>query len=276
MRGKSFEFILTGLILSLFVIAWFFPALWAITSSFKAPVEMFSIPPTLIPKAPTLGNYVDILTVRPFTPFMVNSILVALITILITFVVGTPAAYSFARYKFKGSNTLFFFFLVTRMIPSMSLVIPLYLVMRQFNLSNTIWALVLAYISFLLPFIIWMMRGFFLEIPREIEEAALIDGCSPLGAFARMTLPLSAPGLIATMIFAFIFSWNEFLFALLLAPSPASKTMPLALAEQVTPWEMVWGRLFAGAVIYIIPVIIFVVFVQRYLVSAPSAGAIKS
>ncbi|HEU4387024.1 MAG TPA: carbohydrate ABC transporter permease, partial [Blastocatellia bacterium] len=190
---------------------------------------------------------------------------------------GTLAAYALARFKLPGrlSERLSFWIASTRMLPPIVTIVPLFLMIRDAHLLDTIFSLVVVYAGFNLPFVVWMMRGFFEEVPREIEEAAVMDGDSRLGALRRVLLPLVTPGLAATAVFCLVTCWNEFLFALILTQTDASITLPVAIAGQVTQYEIRWGAMSAAGVTAIVPVLIFAFAVQRYLVRGLSLGAVK-
>jgi len=184
------------------------------------------------------------------------------------------AAYSLARFKFKGSDNIAFWMLSIRMMPPVVAVIPLYIIMRNLRLLDTPWCLVIAYLTINLPFVVWMMKGFFEEIPREIEESALVDGCSTFDVFRRIALPLAAPGLAATGIFTFIFSWNEFLIALILTGTK-SVTLPVGIIGYMKETGINWGYMTAGGILALIPVIIFAALAQKNLVKGLTMGALK-
>jgi multiple sugar transport system permease protein len=189
-------------------------------------------------------------------------------------VLGSLAAYGFARFPFKGSEVIKFFILVTRMIPRIALVVPYFLMMLHLGLLDTRSGLVLAYTSFALPFTIWLMIGFFDQVPRDIEEAALVDGCSPIRAFSTVTLPLVAPGLVVTSIFAFLLSWNEFLFALILS-GVRSKTLPVVIAGFSTDVGPLYNDMSAAATLVMIPTVFLTFLLQRYVVRGLTLGAVK-
>ena len=249
---------------------------WVISTSVKSDVDIFAIPPILVPQHPTDGRYVQLWTYG-LLAYLANSVIVAISTAVVTIVIGTLAAFSLARFRLPGKWTarVSFWILSTRMFPPIVTVIPLFQLMRFLGLVNTRLGLVLAYTAFNIPFVVWMMRGFFVEIPKDLEEVAMVDGCSRMRAFRSISLPLVVPGLAATAIFTIILSWQEFLFALILTQTSASSTLPILVSSQVTQYQILWGQMSAAGTITMVPVLIFAFSVQRYLVRGMSFGAIK-
>lgn len=253
------------------------PVYWMLTISLKSEVEQFSVPPRWFDFTPTLAHYREAFIERSFGQYLLTSALVALVSTLCAMLVGTLAAYALARFSLprRMDARLSLWILSTRMFPPIVTAVPLFLMMRDVRLLNTRAALVIVYTAFNLPFVVWMMRGFFREIPREIEEAAMVDGDSRLGALRRVLLPLVAPGLAATAVFCLIISWNEFLFALVLTQTDAAMTLPVGIAGRVTQYEIKWGIMSAAGVVAMIPILAFAMAVQRYLVRGLSLGAVK-
>jgi ABC-type glycerol-3-phosphate transport system permease component len=204
-----------------------------------------------------------------------NSLLVATVTATVATSLSAFAGYSLARFQFPGRGFFGVLILVTQMLPGIAVIIPLFIWFKQFQLVDTYWALLIAYNAFAIPFSTWMLRGFFASIPRELEEAALIDGAGLVGAFLRIVVPLSLPGLLATAIFAFIISWHEFLFAVTFTNSAEIRTLTVGIAAMRGKDVIDWGLLNSGVVITTIPVAILFGFVQRYLVQGLTAGAVK-
>ena len=250
-----------------------FPPLVLFVTSIKTEVDALSFPPKWI-FDPTLKNYVDILNTTPLMGYALNSLIVAGVNTLLCLVVGSMAAYGLARFKFRGADNLAFWILSIRMMPPVAAIIPIYILMKNLGLLDTPWCLVITYLTFNLPFVVWMMKGFFEEIPREIEESALIDGCSDFSVFFRIALPLVAPGLAATAILVFIFSWNEFLFALILTGTKAV-TLPVGIIGYMKETGINWGYMTAGGILALIPVIVFMILVQKHLVKGLTLGALK-
>jgi multiple sugar transport system permease protein len=258
---------------SLLVLVWDFPIIWTFLMSIKTSLDLFAVPPVWVFK-PTLENYEAILFQRPMGAYMLNSMIIAMSSTLLSLATGTLAAYSLARFKWRGSEDLAFWILSTRMAPAVAVILPIYILMSQLRLIDTHLGVILAYTTFNLPFAIWMMRGFFKELPTDLEDSAMVDGCSRFQAFLRIVLPLVKPGLVATTIFCYIFSWNEFLFALVLTVENA-KTLPVAIIEFYTEYRVLWGPLSCVAIISVVPIFVLAVVVQKYLVRGLTLGAIR-
>jgi len=253
------------------------PVYWMITISFKSEIDQFAAPPRWFSFSPTLEHYAEAFVARSFGQYLFNSLLVAVSSTLCALVLGTLAAYSLARFRlpYRLDRKLALWILSTRMFPAIVTAVPLFLIMRDIGLVNTRLSLVVVYTAFNLPFVVWMMRGFFAEVPRDLEEAALVDGDSRLGAFWRVSLPLVLPGLAATAVFCLIVSWNEFLFALVLTQTDTAMTLPVGIAGRVTQYGIKWGAMSAAAVVAIVPILAFALSVQKYLVRGLSLGAVK-
>ena len=266
------------------------PVFWIYISSVKEPPDVFKIPPKWI-FTPTLHNYEVVLGmkygteselsmegVKPplsrFREFIGNSILLSGSTTLFNITAGMLAAYALVRLRFRGKQIVLVGMLFTRMVPPIMLILPIFLIWRQLGLLGTYHGLALAYLSFGLPFSIWMMRGYLMDIPADLEEAAMVDGSSRLGAFFRVTLPLAAPGLAATAVFNFIGAWNEFFFAIILGNNQI-KTVTVEILTYVTDYAILFGRLFAAAGLILLPIIVFTFFVQKYIATGLTGGALK-
>jgi multiple sugar transport system permease protein len=244
------------------------------SGSLKNDADLYTLPPPILFE-PTLENYRRLLDTTPYLQYLVNTLIVASSTTVLSLVFGSLAAYSFTRFRFPGSDTLPLFYLVMRMLPRFVMVIPYYLLMREIGLINTHSALILAYTSFSLPFVIWLMIGFFKEIPIELEEAGMVDGASRVQVFMRIVVPLVAPGLAATAIFAFLLGWNELLFSLVLAGRD-SRTLPnIAVSVVTTERGVEWGVLNAMGSLTLLPVIVMALLVQRHIVKGMTMGAVK-
>lgn len=251
-----------------------FPIYWTITTSFKSKMDVISTPPKWIFR-PVLDNYKYITYARiAFPRYLKNSLIISVGTTLIAVTAGSLAAYALARYNFKGKENIAFWMLSTRMMPAPAVVLPLYILMRGFKLIDTHAAPILTHVIITLPFAVWVMRGFFEEIPKDLEEAALVDGCSRFSSFIRIVLPLSLPGLVVTALFCIMFSWNEFLFALVLT-STRAKTATVACTEFRGWMETAWGPACAAATITIIPILLITLFLQRHIVRGLTLGAVK-
>ncbi len=267
--------ILTYLVVGAVVIFALFPVVWTFLTSLKSADDIITRDLQYIPQHVTFENYVAIWNRSGFPTLITNSAVVALLTLVTCLSIGTLAAYSLSRYRFRGRQLVLLFYLVIRMFPVVLLIIPLFIIMRNLRLLDSRFGLALAYTTFLLPLCIWMMKGFFDAIPSDLEDSARIDGCTRLGALFRITLPLARSGLIATGVFIGIGSWNEFLFALMLTTSQGSRTWPVGLQLMIGEFQLPWGTFSAGGILSIIPIIIFFAIVQRSIIRGITAGAMK-
>jgi multiple sugar transport system permease protein len=260
------------------------PIVWLFISSITPETQLLSVPLKWIPQRPFLEYYEQIVTAAPqakttaanFKVAIGNSVLIASAVTIACLLVGSLAAYAFARLDMPFGDKLIFLLLFTQMIPAIAIMIPLYLVGSKLNMLDRRITLVIIYCSFSLPFVIWMMRGYFQTIPSELEDAAMIDGCSRISALFRVVMPLSTPGLFATGIFTFLGAWNEFLLALVMTQSLASKTMPVALAEFIGRFRVDYGLMCTVGVIACIPPILVALIFQRHLIEGLTAGAVKA
>lgn len=250
-----------------------FPIVWTVLTSIK-PLDQIPKSPPVWLFAPTLEHYRVIFTEKGLLQSLWNSLAVAGLSTVASLVVGAPAAYAFARFRFRAKEHLAFYFLTARMAPPIAVILPFFLISRDLGLLDTKLILVLAYMTFNFAFVIWLLRGFFAEIPSELDDAAMVDGCSRFGAFVRVVLPLAAPGLAAAAIICFIFSWNEFLFALILT-NLSAKTLPVAAAGFVTDRLVLWGNLCATAVVIYLPVVIFALLTRRHMIRGMTLGAVR-
>jgi multiple sugar transport system permease protein len=249
------------------------PLVYLFITSFKEPNLTFSLPPVWI-FTPTLQNYREVLAGGQFEKYFVNSLVVALSTTAIALFLGGLAAYGFSRFRFRGAFWLRMSALIPQMLPPITIIVPLYVLFNGLKLLDTRWALIISYLTFTIPLAIWMMIGFFDDVPIELEEAAMIDGCTRLGALIRVSLPLVAPGLAATAILAFLYCWNEFLYAVILTGREA-RTLPVTITSFMTNKAILWGRIAASGSMVLVPVLAFALLAQRYLVRGLSRGAIK-
>jgi len=276
MEGKTRKKIkLVSIYLALSIIAFIaiFPYVWMVLTSFKMRADAFAIPPVWFFN-PIIEHYVEAFINKGFLNNLVNSLVVSLSTTAFSLVIGVPSAYAFARYRLYGDHHMFFYILTTRMAPPITIALPLYLLLAKAGLLNTHIAVIIAHTTFNLALVVWLMRGFFRMIPKEIEEAALIDGCSIFGTFLRISLPLSAGGLAATAIFCVIMSWNEFLFAMILGGDQAA-TLTVAVPGLVTTRGTFWGQIAAVGTVITIPILVFSLIVQKHLVRGLTFGAIE-
>jgi N,N'-diacetylchitobiose transport system permease protein len=252
-----------------------FPVYWMVTTSFKPKGDILSTNPTLIPRAFSLSNYSQAINKEGFTQALLNSVIVVIFTVLISISVALFAAIAVARMRFRGKRIYVASILLVQMLPLSALLIPLYLLLSRLGLTDKLAGLILTYIAFVLPFVVWTLRGFLVNIPAELEEAALMDGCSKPQAYRLVLFPLMAPGLVATAIFAFIQAWNEFLLAYILLSSEDNATMPIWLAGFTNRFGTDWGPLMAASTITAIPVVIFFTLIQDKIATGVTAGAVK-
>ncbi|EXX84953.1 ABC transporter permease [Paenibacillus darwinianus] len=260
------------ILMSVFVL---FPFVWTFLTSIKTEVQMFAIPPVVVPDPATLQHYQAIIDEGKFQSFMGNSLTVALVSTVLSLAVGIPASYGFAKYRYRFSGMLFAGVIATRMFPPIVLGVPFFLMMRQLGLINTELALIITYLPLQLTLIIWILEGFFRQLPHEIEEAAEIDGLGTLGKFLKIAVPLSLPAVGVASIFSFLAAWNEFMFALTLTRTQETQTMPVGIAGYVTTFQTFWGKMSATGILYIIPVILFTIIAQKGMIKGLTAGATK-
>ena len=262
-----------ALILVVLVVA-LTPWLWIFLTSFKSRLDALATT-TVWLFTPTFEHYPDVFIDKNYLPLAANSVVVALATTVLSLAAGLPAAYVFARRDFAGKEDLFFFFLTTRMAPPISVVVPMFLLFSAIGITDTPLAVILAHSTFNLSLVVWMMRAFFADIPKEVDEAALMDGHTPAGAFLRVLVPMAAPGIAATAILCFILSWNEFLYAFVLVAFEG-RTLTVGIPGLVTPHGTLWGQVAAVAVVATLPIILFTFLVQKHLVRGLTFGAVKA
>ena len=261
--------ILTG-----FAVAFLFPLVWVLGLSFKTQIQVFTIPPLLI-WTPTLANYAAVLRDGDFLAAFVNSLIISSAAVLLSICVGVPAAYGIARFPFRGRSPLFIALLLMRMLPPIAVLLPMYVLFSKLGLTTTRLSVVLAYATFSLPLVVWIMRGVFEDLPREMEENAWVDGASRFAAFRHVVLPLIRPGLVATTILCLQLAWNDFLFAAVLTNN-ATRTLPVLMAAYAgTDTGTDWGGMTASGVLVVLPVLLFSFLAQRHLVAGLSSGAVK-
>ena len=266
--------------LTVLAILFLFPIAWSLLNSLKTPSESLAVPPTYLPTQIVFENYTQLTAFGNYGVIghVENSTIVALITVVGSLVLSTLGGYGFARFNFPGKNALFIMVLSTLMIPFQSILIPLFVMLVRFDLNDTLLGLALVYITFQLPFGIFLMRNSFLAVPREIEEAALLDGCSSLSLLYRMMLRLVLPGIVTVAIYAFINSWNEFLAALIFMSDQDKFTLPvfLTLVRSGIYGTVDWGALQAGVVVAIFPCLLLFLLLQRYYINGLIGGAVNS
>jgi multiple sugar transport system permease protein len=264
--------VIAGVVITM---AFLFPVFWMVLTSFKQQVDIFTNPPKFF-FTPTVATYVEYFRRADISRRLINTVIVAAGSGLLSIVVGTMAGYALARIRLRGAATFGVLILLSRGVPPIALAVPMFLVARQLGLTDKHITLILAYSTFLIPYVMWLMRSFFIALPRELEESAMIDGCSRYGAFFKIILPISLPGLISTLIFSMILAWEELLFALVLTNRVAS-TIPVAIAGIAgdTINGANWGALTAVGTITVVPVVIFALLVQKWLIRGLADGATK-
>jgi len=250
------------------------PLAWAISSAFKSDTEIMTNL-SIIPSQPTLDHFRVVLRESNFGRWFLNSLLVSLGTTVLAIVVGSLAGYAMSRWRFRGRGFYGNSLLVIQMFPGVMLAIPMFLLLTKFHLIDTLWALLVTYLTFALAFSVWMLKGYFDAIPREIEEAALIDGTGRLGALRHVIMPLAGPGIVTVAVFSFLLSWNEFFFAYVFLASPGKFTLSLGLYSFIQQFTTQWGNIMAAGVLATLPVLVFFFLLQRSLTRGLVAGATK-
>lgn len=262
------------LIMVLVFLVWnLFPIYWVLSTSFKPDADVTAVPPRFL-FSPTLEHYRHVFGRGDFLNYFRNSVIVAAGSTGLSLLVGTAAAYALARLEFKGKNQVFMLILASRMVPPIALAVPLFFLMKYLGVLGTHWAVILAHTTFALPLVIWMMRSFFIEVPVEIEEAAMIDGASRLKTVWHVTLPLALPGLVATTLLCTINSWNEFMFALVLTGGTL-RTLPVGISGFVGDVVVFYGRVMAAAALVMLPMLVLGFIIQRHFVRGITMGALK-
>ncbi len=251
------------------------PLVWMLLTSFKQQRDIFSSPPSFFFE-PTIAQYVDVLTRGGFAGQMLNTVIVAVGASVLSLIAGAMAGYALSRLRIRGAGVIGALILASRGVPPIALAVPMFLVARSMGITDTHITLIIAYCSFIVPYVMWLMRGFFLALPKELEESAMLDGCSRMGAFFRIILPISLPGLLSTFIFSIILAWEELLFALVLTNRNAT-TFPVAIAGMAGDTEngANWGALAAAGMVTVIPVVILALLVQKWLIRGLAEGATK-
>ena len=258
------------------------PAIWIIFTAFRPGNEVNVTPPIWIPHKLTLDAFAslfgfnpDIAAGVPVGSYMWNSVRVSILSTIVSVALGTMAGYSFSRFEFRGHTLTFLIIMLSRAVPGVALGLPLFLLMRNYGLVDTIQGLALVYVAINIPFTAWLMDGFFRQIPKELDEAAYIDGCNHWAAFWRIDLPLAFPGMAAASIFAFLAAWNEYQIASLVTKTPAAKTFPVGLFDFTSQFTVDWRGMCAMSVLMILPAVVFVILTQRRLTEGLTFGAIK-
>jgi multiple sugar transport system permease protein len=252
-----------------------FPFLWMALSSIKTLRELYTVPPVWFPEVPTFANYMKVLFNSNIPRYFLNSTIISLGSTAIALALAIFAAYGFARFRFRGKGAFQAFILIGQLIPTAAIIVPLFITLRYFGLVNSYLGLILVYTIITLPLSVWMLTSYFRAIPIELEEAAIIDGVSRLGILFRITLPLSLPGVVAIIVYAFVTTWNEFIFALVFAQDYRVKTLPIGIAEFSTEFNTDWGAVMAASLIMTLPVAILFLAMQKMFIGGLTAGAVK-
>ena len=269
-KKSTVKSIVTNILVYFTLFLFILPFLWMILASFKTQQQILDTS-NLFDFTPNFDNYMSVFTKYEFMDFIVNSFLVAVASTFFGLLLGLPAAYAIAKYKQNGLGLLI---LIARIVPGISFLIPWFIVFSRLELIDTYTALTLSHMLVTMPFIIWVMIPFFENLPGELEESARIDGCTNTGAFIRVILPISGPGMITSSILAFIFSWNNFMFSLILA-GEKTKTLPIAVFNFLSYSEINWGGLMAASVIITLPVLVIALIMQRFIIAGLTGGAVK-
>ena len=268
-RGMLWTTVIVALVITVF------PFYWMLNTSLKPPVEVFASPPTFLSVHWSLDAYATIFATRPVGRYFANSLIVAVGATVLSVSLSALCAYGLTRFFPRGATPFVMFLLFTKMLPETLLIIPYFRLMSDFGLLNTYLALILAYSSFALPFSVWMLIGFFRSIPREIDEAATMDGATILQTFRKVVLPLARPGLVAVALFTFLIAWNSYVWALVLTTDSSMYVMSVGVANMVGEYRVQWNELMAAAVVAALPVMVIYAFLERQLVDAITAGAVK-
>jgi multiple sugar transport system permease protein len=251
------------------------PFVYMLSTSFKPDRLVLEVPPRLLPEHLTSANYVGAWTSNDFGRYFVNSVLVAVVTTLVTVLLASMMAYAFARFEFPGRRALFAFLLLGLMVPTIMLLIPQFVLAKQLSMLDSLWGLVVFYAGSNIALNTFLLRSFFQDIPRELEEAMVVDGAGPWARYRRLVLPLSRPALATVAIFTFLASWDEFTWALTIIANPSKRTLPLAIALFQGQHATSWGLVFAASTIAVVPVLLIFVLFQRQFVSGITSGAVK-
>jgi trehalose/maltose transport system permease protein len=273
--GRFFFWIVVALI-----ILWLmFPFYWAVRTSITPEAHMYDTPVQYFPSNPTLGHYADVFGNSLFLQSLVNSAIVGISVTVLALAIGASAAYALARFNFRGRTFMMYVILSMTMFPQIAILNALFQVVKQYGLYDTLWALIVTYMLFTLPFTVWVLTSFFKALPRELEEASYVDGANPFQTFVRIMLPLAVPGMVTTGLLALITAWNEFLFAVTFEISPSHQTVPLAIFDFTSiagsQYAPPWGTIMAATVVVTIPLVVLVLVFQRRIIAGLTAGAVK-
>lgn len=252
-----------------------FPFVWMAISSVKTLGELYTVPPSWLPHTPTWANYYTVIFESNIPRYFLNSVIISVGSTGLALILAIFASYGFARFNFKGKSVLQSFVLVGQLLPTAAIIVPLFITLRVLGLVNTFWGLILVYMIITLPLSVWMLTSYFKAIPVELEEAAIVDGASRIGVLFRITLPLSTPGIVAVLVYAFVTTWNEFIFALCFATDSSVKTLPIGLAEFSTEFNTDWGAVMAASLVMTLPIALLFLSMQKLFVGGLTAGATK-
>jgi ABC-type glycerol-3-phosphate transport system permease component len=274
-RERRLDAVMSYSLLTVSALFALLPVAWMLSTSLKSESEALSLPIHWIPQQPTIGAYVEMWTLKPFALYFWNSIVVSGVTAALSTIVGGLAGYGFSRFHFRGRTSLLAFFLATQMISGVLVIGPYFRILAAVELYNTLTGLVIAYVTICLPFAAWMSKGYFDSIPRELDEAGLVDGASRLQIFLRIICPIAVPGTVSTLLFAFLLAWQDLLWALCLISIDEKRTVTLGVAFSVGEFIIKWPMLTAASLIGSLPTIILYLFLQRYYVEGLARGAVK-
>lgn len=272
-QGNKYTTFLLYIIIIIAMLFFLFPIVWMVMTSLKTQTDAFTIVPKWIFSV-TFDNYKLVLFERDFLKYLGNSLYVSIVSTVLAVILGSGIAYPFARYKLKGANHVLTWILTLRIVPPIVTILPIYLVFSNIGLLDTYTSLIIMYTFMNLPLTVWLLYGFYKDVPGELEESALIDGCNRFTAFFKVILPIVGPGLVSAGLLSFIFAWNEFLFANILS-GPNVRTAPVALNEYATPVSVLWGQIAAAGTLIIIPIAIIMLILQRRMVRGLTMGAVK-
>lgn len=270
---RRIEHYIVGLLLLVIIAFTIFPFLWMVAASLKSRADVLAFPPVWL-FTPTLDNYKEALSRVDVVRSLFNSVFVAVASTALALLIGTPAAYALARWNWKGKRDLWFWIISNRFMSPIVLALPFFLMARTLGMLDNPWTLVIIYLTFNVPIVVWIVMDQIRNVPRDLDEAAIVDGATPFQAFYRVVLPLALPGVVVSAILCFIFSWNELLYALVLTRS-ASRTAPVAATSFMSGYDLPWGEIMATGTMIVLPVIIFAMLVSRHLVRGLTLGAVK-
>jgi multiple sugar transport system permease protein len=253
-----------------------FPVYWLFITALSPPDTLRALPPKLWPDAPRWEVFSEVLRERPILLWLGNSVLAALGSVVLSLAVAIPAGYALSRFRVRGGQSLGLVILTAKMLPATLLVIPLFVIFRQLNLIGSLWSVILAHATLIVPFSTWMLKGYFDTIPQELEQAAMVDGCSPVGAMVRVILPVATPGLAATALYGFVLSWADYAYArTFLTNAQSNWTLNLGITTMRGEYISNWASISAACVVATVPVLLIYLFLERYLVGGMTAGAEK-